>query len=205
MHSIPKTYSSCIIETLYPWTDISPISCTHWPAQDCKLLMYCLHCEKYICLWFPCECVCVSCLVVPTLCSPIDCIPPGPSVHGIFQARTLEWVAISFYKRNYRKKESEVTQLCPTLCDPVDYSLPGFPIHGVFRARILEWVTISFSTDSLVYTHISALIWMGGRWEIDGFRLRNDPANIVYKKRLAFRNTFLNLWLTGPETKAFHP
>ena len=43
------------------------------------------------------ECVCVlvaqSC---PTLCDPMDCNPPGSSVHEIFQARILEWVAISF-------------------------------------------------------------------------------------------------------------
>ena len=45
----------------------------------------------------------------PTLCNPIDRSPPGPSIHGILQARTLEWVAISFSKRNYRKKESEVS------------------------------------------------------------------------------------------------
>ena len=39
-------------------------------------------------------CVCVqSC---PTLCDPADCNPPGFSVHGILQARILEWVAISF-------------------------------------------------------------------------------------------------------------
>ena len=31
----------------------------------------------------------------PTLCSPMDCSPPGFSVHGILQARILEWVAIS--------------------------------------------------------------------------------------------------------------
>ena len=30
----------------------------------------------------------------PTLCDPMDCSPPGSSVHGILQARTLEWVAI---------------------------------------------------------------------------------------------------------------
>ena len=30
------------------------------------------------------------------LCDPVDCSPPGPSVHGIFQARILEWVSISF-------------------------------------------------------------------------------------------------------------
>ena len=33
----------------------------------------------------------------PTLCDPIDRSPPGPSVPGILQARTLEWVTISFY------------------------------------------------------------------------------------------------------------
>ena len=32
----------------------------------------------------------------PTLCDPTDCSLPDSSVHGIFQARILEWVAISF-------------------------------------------------------------------------------------------------------------
>ena len=32
----------------------------------------------------------------PTLCDPMDCSPPASSVHGIFQARVLEWVAIAF-------------------------------------------------------------------------------------------------------------
>ena len=32
----------------------------------------------------------------PTLCNHMNCSPPGSSVHGIFQARILEWVAISF-------------------------------------------------------------------------------------------------------------
>ena len=32
----------------------------------------------------------------PTLCDPMDCSPPGSSVHGILQARILEWVAIPF-------------------------------------------------------------------------------------------------------------
>ena len=33
----------------------------------------------------------------PTLCDPIDSSPPGTTVPGILQARTLEWVAISFF------------------------------------------------------------------------------------------------------------
>ena len=32
----------------------------------------------------------------PTLCDPIDGRPPGSSIHGIFQARVLEWGAIDF-------------------------------------------------------------------------------------------------------------
>jgi len=32
----------------------------------------------------------------PTLCDPIDCSLPGSSVHGIFRAIVLEWIAISF-------------------------------------------------------------------------------------------------------------
>ena len=39
--------------------------------------------------------VLVAQLCLP-LCDPMDYSPPGSSVHGIFQARTLEWVAISF-------------------------------------------------------------------------------------------------------------
>ena len=32
----------------------------------------------------------------PTLSDPMDCSPPGSSVHGIFQARVLEWGAVAF-------------------------------------------------------------------------------------------------------------
>ena len=32
----------------------------------------------------------------PALCNALDCSPPGSSVHGVLQARILEWVAISF-------------------------------------------------------------------------------------------------------------
>ena len=35
-----------------------------------------------------------------TLCGPMDCSPPHSSVHGIFQARVLEWVIISFSRRS---------------------------------------------------------------------------------------------------------
>ena len=37
----------------------------------------------------------------PTLSDPMDCSPPGSSIHGIFQARVLEWGAIAFSARRY--------------------------------------------------------------------------------------------------------
>ena len=37
----------------------------------------------------------------PTLCDPIDGSPPGSSVHGIFQARVLEWVAVAFSRQGH--------------------------------------------------------------------------------------------------------
>ena len=39
----------------------------------------------------------------PTLSDPMACSPPGPSIHGIFQARVLEWVAIAFSRFSTRE------------------------------------------------------------------------------------------------------
>ena len=41
----------------------------------------------------------------PTLCDPRDGSPPGSSIHGIFQARVLEWGAIAFFSRSQKRKE----------------------------------------------------------------------------------------------------
>jgi len=54
----------------------------------------------------------------PTLCDPMDCSPPGSSVHGILQARTLEWVAIFFSRGSSRPspkweaEEAIYSELC---------------------------------------------------------------------------------------------
>ena len=42
--------------------------------------------------------VCVHAQLCPTLCDPMDYSPPGSSVHSAFLARTLQWVAIFFFK-----------------------------------------------------------------------------------------------------------
>ena len=71
-----------------------------------------------------------SCL---TPCDPIDGSPPGSSVHGIFQARVLEWVAIAF-----SIQFSSVAQSYPTLCDPINRTTPGLPVHH----QLLEFTQI---------------------------------------------------------------
>ena len=40
-----------------------------------------------------------------TLCNPVDCSLPGSSIHGILQARILEWVAISFSRGSSRPRD----------------------------------------------------------------------------------------------------
>ena len=52
-----------------------------------------------LCKTYGCVCVLVTQLCL-TLRHPMDCSPLGSSVHGILQARILEWVAISFSKTN---------------------------------------------------------------------------------------------------------
>jgi len=69
----------------------------------------------------------------------------GSPVPGILQARTLEWIAISFSNAWRWKVKVKSLQSCPTLCDPIDSSPPGSPVPGILQARTLEWVAISFS------------------------------------------------------------
>ena len=87
-----------------------------------------------------------------TLWDPIDGSPPGSPIPGILQARTLEWVAISFsnaWKWKVKVKSLSHVQLLAT---PMDCSLPGFSAHGIFQARVLERGAIAFSRLSLTVT-----------------------------------------------------
>ena len=87
----------------------------------------------------------------------MNCSLSGSSVHGILQARILEWVAMPFFRGSSRPRDwtqvswiagrfftiwasrkpihmpsvqfSSVTQSCLTLFDPTDCSTPGFPVH----------------------------------------------------------------------------
>ena len=69
----------------------------------------------------------------PTLCDPIDGIPPGPAVPGILQARTLEWVAIS--SSNAWEWKVKVKSLSPVrlLATPWTAAYQAPPSRGFSR------------------------------------------------------------------------
>ena len=74
---------------------------------------------------------------------PIDGIPPGSPIPGILQARTLEWVAISFssaQKWKVKVKLLSCVQLLATQRTAA-YQAPLW----IFQARVLECVAIAFS------------------------------------------------------------
>ena len=48
-----------------------------------------------------------------TLCSPMDCSPPGSSVHGVFQARIPEWVAISSSRGSSQPRDQTASLMSP--------------------------------------------------------------------------------------------
>ena len=66
----------------------------------------------------------------PTLCDPMDCSPLGSSIHGIFQARVLEWVAISFSIRGMVLEQIQGWISEYNSWDPV---VNYFPIVGCLR------------------------------------------------------------------------
>ena len=105
-----------------------------------QLCEYSLNCTKWWTSWYVKvnRKVAEACL---TLCDPMDCSPPNSSIHGLLQARILEWVAVPFSKGSSQPRdwtqvsyiaggfftiwatrealmvcEVKVTQSCPTLC-----------------------------------------------------------------------------------------
>ena len=74
-----------------------------------------------------------SCL---TLCDPVDCSPPGSSIHGIHQARILEWVAISFSRG---LPNPGIKLRSPTLqADALTSEPPGKPNSNMLNRNLMD-------------------------------------------------------------------
>ena len=74
-----------------------------------------------------CVCVCVCTRSVsqlcPTLCNPMNCLL-GSSVHGTFQARILEWVAISFSRASSQSRDQ-----IHFSCTSCNWQVDSLPLH----------------------------------------------------------------------------
>ena len=66
-----------------------------------------------------------------TLCDPMDCSLPGSSLHGILQARVLEWVAISFSRGSSQPRDQTRVSLIPGRC---------FNLWATREAHILSYL-----------------------------------------------------------------
>ena len=123
----------------------------------------------------------------PILCDPIDGSPPDSPVPGILQARTLEWVAISF--SNAWKWKVKVKSLSPVrlFATPMDCSLPGSSILGIFQARVLEWDAIVFSSvEYKSFNYHSSVIYRSSKDHVVCLilkQLRQDFCSPAFKDR----------------------
>ena len=124
-----------------------------WPHQAsvsaCRLspLVVCRPGCPVVCGFsVPCCClVAQSCL---TLCNPIDCRPPDSSVHGIFWARILGWIAISLSKTSSWPSDRTCVSCISCVNMQILYHWATWEapqVHGLLQERILEWVAIPFS------------------------------------------------------------
>ena len=82
----------------------------------------------------------------PTLCDPIDGSPPGSPIPEILQARTMEWVAISF--SNTRKWKVKVKSLTRVRLCATPWSLPPgkFQTVNFITCLLDEWMKLTSNT-----------------------------------------------------------
>ena len=92
-----------------------------------------------------------SCL---TLCDPMDHSPPGSSVYGILQARTLEWVAISFSRGSSRPRDRTHISCNSCIAGGFFTAEPlGESFHLAERDKASSGDYSDESTDPIMRTH----------------------------------------------------
>ena len=99
-----EAWCAAVHEVTKSWTWLSDSTELNWTSMGSSLPMNWAH-VSYIGRWILCHWATWEALIYPlkvevkscpTLRDPMDCSLPGSSAHGIFQARVLEWLAISF-------------------------------------------------------------------------------------------------------------
>ena len=101
----------------------------------------------------------------PTLCDPIDGSPPGSAVPGILQARTLEWVAISF--SNAWKWKLKVKSLSHVLLFATAWTAAhqAPPSMGFSRQEYWSGVPLPFASLGRFIPRYFYSFWYDGKWD----------------------------------------
>ena len=99
-----------------------------------------------------------------TFCNPMDCSPPGFSIHGIFQARILEWVAVSFSRRSSWPRDRTWVSHIAGRCFPIQNVMRTswfhyYPFLHFFFTVFIEFVTI------LLLSYVLAC-WPQSTWDL---------------------------------------
>ena len=85
-----------------------------------------------------------SCL---TLCYSLDCSPPGYSVHGILQARILEWVAISSSRGSSRHGDgTHIPCIARWILNPCHQGSPEMSILNISESEVATPWTVAYQT-----------------------------------------------------------
>ena len=113
-------------------------------SSSSSMYMYNNHCCTPETLYISSDSESVNHSVVSNSLWPMDCSPPGSSVHGILQARILEWVAISFSRGSSQHRDQTwVLCIAGRFFSPSEP--PGKPISTLFQLKIKQNKLLSLS------------------------------------------------------------
>ena len=98
----------------------------------------------------------------PTLCNPIDGSPPGSAIPGILQARTLEWVAISFSNAWKWKVKVKLLSRVRPLATPWIAAYQAPPSMGVSRQKYWSEVPLPSPIDHILPIYLFKICYILG-------------------------------------------
>ena len=95
-----------------------------------------------------------------TLCDPVDCHSPGPSVHGILQARILEWVAMLSSRGSYQPRDRTQVSCNVGGFFTVLSELSGKPIFFIDSTYVLDSSPLLFWRLHPFYLLVMMKLWI---------------------------------------------
>ena len=120
----------------------------------------------------------------PTLCNPMDCSQPGSSVHGIFEARILEWVSMPFSRRSpWPRGQTQVS------------SIAG-KFYTVWATREVQFSSILWQCYKVTDENTTFIIPVIHNCFIDpkSFRHCRKSTECPWNAQLAFKIYLTNWW-----------